>query len=119
MTGIYSNGYVEVMAFRLGYDITRPYWFKALQELKMLNIKLKDNKCIIEIFNQEHIVDSPYIFRDINRLVFMEGNLFYKTFESKRPYREMDSIEDELLIKRLMEEGIMLDKYFEILNMCF
>lgn len=114
MTGIYSNGYVEVMAFRLGYDITRPYWFTTLQELEMLKFKWKDYKYIIEIFNQEYIVDSPYIFRDKNKIVLMEGNLFHKTFKYKRDITKIDLTEDKAVIRGLIEEGIMLNEYFEV-----
>lgn len=115
MTGIYSNGYMEVSAFRLGYDVPRPYWFNKLEELKRANFKCTNKGYDIYLFGKGYLIDSPYIFKENNKIVIMNSSLFYNTFEFVRPYNSEDLHKDCDLINKLFNEKL-IDDYFEIIK---
>lgn len=120
MIGIWKNKETgeEVYAVRLGYDGTRPYWFRKLEELK----KLKPNyaKRKLKIFNKTYMIDNaPYMYRYKNKIVLKEGIIFYAEFEylDKETYDKLLELEeaDKELIETLQNYK-ELNNYFEVVE---
>lgn len=116
MSGIWKNqDNIEVSAFRLGYDVPRLYWFNKLEELKRANFKYTNQEYSIYLFGKWYLADCPYIFKDNNKIVIMDGSLFYNTFEFVRPYNSEDLHKDTNLINKLFNEKL-IDDYFEVIK---
>lgn len=119
MSGIWKNKETEevVYAVRIGYDGSRPYWFRKLEELK----KIKPNyaKRKLKIFNKTYMIDNaPYMYRYKNKIVLKEGIIFYAEFEhlenatyDERLFEEAD----KKLIEILQNYG-EINNYFEVVE---
>ncbi len=119
MSGIWKNketGEV-VYAVRLGYDISRPYWFRKLQELKKLKPDYIKRK--LNIFNKTYMIDNaPYMYRYKNKIVLKEGIIFYAEFEylENSTYNERLFEEGDKKLIGLLQNYKELNNYFEVVE---
>lgn len=119
MSGIWKNketGEV-VYAVRLGYDTSRPYWFRKLQELK----KLKPNyaKRKLKIFNKTYMIENaPYMYRYKDKIVLKEGIIFYAEFEylENATYDERLFEEADKKLIETLQSYKELNNYFEVVE---